>query len=120
LSRTEGKWKRVGKCKRCGRCCRGHYVIRGHSLKVIRENAVIMGINPTEIDPYLRILKQYDCPHLRWEERNGKRIAVCAIYEKRPQCCRDYPSTPADLLPGCGFSFVEQLDREEENGVLGG
>ncbi|RLC76533.1 MAG: hypothetical protein DRJ03_28485 [Chloroflexi bacterium] len=100
------EWKRVGGCKRCGKCCRGHYVIRGHGLQVIKENAVIAGLAPSEVAPLLNELRRYDCPHLRWEKRNGKRIAVCAIYERRPQCCRDHPATPADLLPGCGFRFV--------------
>jgi len=102
---------RVGRCKRCGRCCRGHRAIRGHNLKVLRDTAIILGNDPEIVDELLYQLKDasLDCKHLRWKVKNGRRIAVCAIYDRRPQYCRDYPAEPADLIEGCGYRFIGKV-----------
>jgi len=96
---------RIGKCKRCGKCCEGHYIIRGHNRQVLKENLIIMGLSPEIIDWIAS--QDFKCPYLTYKYENGRKIAVCTIYENRPKECREYPKEPADLLPGCGFSFVE-------------
>ena len=51
------------------------------------------------------------CPHLIVE---GSKT-TCAIYDKRPQGCKDFPSRPQDLVDGvgfrnenCGYDFEEK------------
>ena len=53
----------------------------------------------------------FQCPH--WEEQTG----LCSVYEDRPNICRLFPITPADIrdrnlvaknLQTCGFSFAPQ------------
>lgn len=105
---TSKGYLRVGRCKRCGRCCRGHWAVRGHNPKVLRDTGLMLGIQPDLIDELIDELssEKFNCEHLRWGRKGGRRIAVCSIYDGRPQACRDYPAEPADLLPGCGYSFI--------------
>ena len=35
-----------------------------------------------------------------------EQVARCAIYEKRPQVCRDYPKVDHYIPPECTFTFV--------------
>ena len=46
-----------------------------------------------------------NCEHLRF---NKKGKAHCNNYDKRPGVCRDFPQSPADLIEGCGYSFIEE------------
>ena len=40
-------------------------------------------------------------------------VARCAIYDKRPQVCRDYPKVDHYMPPECTYTFVGS-DREGE------
>ena len=89
--------KRVGSCKACGACCKllGFYVdlsvpgavdfYRARGLD-IREDGLVSFEHP--------------CPHLTAE---GK----CDLQgtSEKPQSCVDWPRSPHELLPGCGFRF---------------
>ncbi|MBI4403676.1 MAG: YkgJ family cysteine cluster protein [Deltaproteobacteria bacterium] len=52
----------------------------------------------------------FQCPH--WDDRSG----LCSVYELRPNICRLFPITPADIRDrnlaaakaGCGFTFAKK------------
>jgi len=72
----------------------------------MRDNAIINGVLPELMDELIGELTKFNCPHLRWRKENGRRIAVCSIYEDRPDFCRNYPAEPGDLIEGCGYRFL--------------
>jgi len=74
-------------CKRCGTCCENiKYVeITTNDIKRWKSegrNDIISEINGNKFLP-----TQGRCPFL--EHTNG--LAVCGIYETRPEACRIYP-----------------------------
>ena len=103
------KYIRVGKCLRCGKCCTMEHLFKSMPRKdkeALRKN------NPILYRLFALAAKQkVKCPYL--EYRNGK--AYCTIYPNRPQFCREYPATPEDLIPGCGYRFIK-VEEERERG----
>lgn len=49
------------------------------------------------------------CLFLKW---NGE-MAVCGIYERHLQYCKDYPEAPSVLHEKCGYSFIDILESQE-------
>lgn len=88
--------QRTGSCSRfCGRCCSlSHW--RAHPLydtvKDILESA-----------PFTGMKENGDCNHLEW--KNG--MAVCSIYDTRPDICREFPVHPISIesIPECTIGF---------------
>lgn len=100
--------KRIGRCLRCGSCCQGHKLIRGVNRTFLKDSGVLMGMQPDYIERMLNALDTFVCPNLQYEQKNGKKLAVCTQYEHRPSFCREHPGTPADIITQeCGFRFVE-------------
>ena len=100
--------KRVGECNRCGKCCQAKNLFASftpHDLTFLKR---------TNFPFYMALRRQarlgLECPHLTFDKTTGK--ASCSIYEDRPPFCRGYPATPADLVEGCGFSFVKVEKHE--------
>lgn len=80
------KFVRIGQCLNCGRCCNMRTLLPG-----VKEVANLLGE------------RSGDCPHLC----RGTKTALCNQYRTRPPFCAAYPAEHADLIEGCGFSFVE-------------
>jgi Fe-S-cluster containining protein len=95
-------------CLRCGRCCREVFFLidssyteegldhlewaRYHGLKIsFRENNEGKRMWGIELDT--------PCIHLK-EEASGK--ASCAVYNSRPQICRNY--TGENEFTDCGYA----------------
>jgi len=93
------------KCKRCGYCCENLSI--SISPKELKENYIgwkdsikshesYRGIDL--IYPMLRFKKYdkknrryiYSCVYLKRVINGDKRIAVCGIYEIRPEMCKEY------------------------------
>ncbi len=53
------------------------------------------------------------CPHLAWEYKNGKKIAVCKLYGKpeRPERCKWFPEAPPIMFKTCGYYFVDTWEN---------
>jgi len=94
-------------CLRCGRCCRTHfsfYVKEGDLARWRKEGRrdILVHLESREAvwagDRFIvreSGLAVAACPFLRWE---GHRFS-CAIYETRPQACRDYEPGSNELCP---------------------
>jgi hypothetical protein len=57
----------------------------------------------------------FPCPFLY--EKDGK--SLCSIHETKPDVCKIYPFTEADVVPHtagkCGYYFVDEDGAEDEN-----
>jgi len=92
----------MGECKRCGQCCVNPTVTiniasedvakfyQGFGIEVRRNGDKFMAVFYTGTV----------CRHLRRDEDN---LCSCAIYEQRPEMCRNYPVSLADTHKGCGL-----------------
>lgn len=89
---------RLGECNRCGKCCDPATMAK--RMTVYRALGVPVLLNP-----------RYPCPHFSYVDGWGR----CAIYDRRPQMCRDFPRIPEDVLglPECGYWFFEARQREK-------
>ena len=83
-------WIRLGQCNKCGRCC--DPATWPKRAAIYRALGIPFMLNP-----------QFPCPYFMDFGSKG----FCAIYEQRPQMCRDFPLQPADILglPECGYRF---------------
>ena len=91
---------RKGHCLQCGQCCKLINLMATESNKWVR--------------PSREILQQMEgvvCKHLYFAKGKG----YCRLFGKpgRPLACILYPTSPKDLLPGCGYYFVE-VECEDE------
>ena len=88
-------WKKAGECIRCGKCC---YVYDKHPKKGGKRIA---------------------CEHLRFENE----IAVCDIYEDRPETCSEFPLIPylskqdKEWFKGCGYYFTTNIEEETHEAI---
>jgi hypothetical protein len=78
-------------CQTCGACCRAAY----HSVEVSRRDPVIARHPALVVDrgSYLELARAGDrCAALHGGELDGERTTRyrCAIYDDRPQTCRDF------------------------------
>ena len=66
------------KCLRCGKCCGTKGIMKQSNFieKIVYRFIIFSKIG----------FRNPKCPHLRFRSRN----AYCAIYEKRPDFCREY------------------------------
>jgi len=92
----------MGSCKRCGECCK-------FSNTDLRLLSSLLGTGDVlyMLHPFLEGLKDGEkCPHSKL--RGGK--GFCKIYNKRPKWCRDFPTSPYDIIsiPNCGYYFVDE------------
>lgn len=98
--RPGNTYERLGYCKKCGQCC-----------YIRNSNPGLWGSLPesplgpdtrqgTNEDESATVVIQDKC--YQHGEDN-----LCTIYKDRPAICRDWPSHPNDLLPGCGYFFME-------------
>ena len=83
---------REGECNQCGKCCETPTPER---LKAYA-------------DAGREVTTQYvdGCP---FEARTADGRIYCTDYKHRNQMCKDFPSSPVDIitLPNCGFRFKE-------------
>ena len=99
--------KRVGSCIRCGKCCNliGFFVPNTIGFD---EWAMARGLSVEYRDncESAMVTLDYPCPQL--EMKSG--LFGCRLQGKdKPECCNDWPFGPECLLPGCGFSFEEEV-----------
>lgn len=69
------------KCLRCGKCCQTKTLFKQCSLKERFFYRLILFLTAG-----FRGFKNPKCKHLRFRHRNS----YCAIYDKRPDFCREY------------------------------
>lgn len=99
--------KRTGECKRCGICCR---IALRATAQAGRDNALVEWACVRELemesgaDGLTSIYAIQPCPRLA-EGEDG--MAMCTIYDYRPQLCREYPGDAGMITAGCGFRFEE-------------
>ena len=99
--------KRLGACNRCGRCCKTMlWNFPEPADEDMIELLIVKGYErmpdlKLEGRAYRRFARADTCPHL--DPAEGR----CVMYARRPRICRHYPRSPLELLPGCGFRFVE-------------
>ena len=84
-------------CKRCGQCCLGAYIAL-YSIKVdddkqefgrwLNYHSVRIGQMPTDEGDVLLVKISTTCHHLKFNKKTKE--AFCAIYETRPQICREH------------------------------
>ena len=103
-------WARSGACEpeRCqGRCCTFVALFFERTpeheqlLAGYHARGLPMQIATGDRGEHVNVRIEHRCQHLTDEGR-------CAIYEDRPQVCRDFPRHPADLITieeHCGFRF---------------
>jgi len=99
---TRVKYTRRGECnfKECkAACCRS---LNKGSGSIKNDND-----GDTRID-----FVDHTCPHI-------ERGFGCAIYDKRPSVCREFPSSPWDLIFAriekvCGYWFEVEIEYDEE------
>lgn len=95
--RPTSEVERVGSCNRfCGRCC---------SITLWEQHPDY----DARLKPLFDQLGKNDrgeCLNLDWV--NG--VAVCSIYENRPEICRTFPNHPlsVELIPECTYQFKEK------------
>ncbi len=97
--------EREALCKACQRCCKElyiytHPVMYGCSAQKVIDFYEARGFSVTRLEKDALILGlHYPCPHLTPQG--------CAIYEKRPQACREY-SGIEDFGEECLWSTLER------------
>jgi len=58
----------------------------------------------------------WTCPFLRYVEKDGRKLAVCAIHRIRPMNCRTYPRTRDEqLVHPCGYYFENGWPKTDES-----
>ncbi|MEB3244924.1 MAG: YkgJ family cysteine cluster protein [Vampirovibrionales bacterium] len=99
---------RTGACHSCGQCCSNIHLVSGLATVQDAEQLERLKVSIPEYRYFTPVEQTEDgvavkCIHLLPNKR-------CAIYEHRPQFCRDYPSElgmrlGAKLAPECGYAF---------------
>jgi len=103
---------RKGECKRCGKCCRYLYIGKYNPKDVDEEYLRARGlIWLTDGDGLVRVYANLPC--LCYNEEEGP-FPHCEIYPARPLSCKAYPVSEDDLIPGCGYYFVEEDEEKEK------
>ena len=90
----------MGSCRRCGQCCYLHNTnpgLWGSLPESPLGEDTRMGTNE---DQSATTVIEDRC--YRHGEDN-----LCTIYGDRPGPCRAWPEHPDQLLPGCGYWFLE-------------
>ena len=100
--------KRIGECKACGQCC-AYVGFRVPNTVGFDEWAVARGILHGYEDncETAVVLLRSVCPHLVVIDGQGR----CDLHGTRdkPDVCVESPYRPEDvIIPGCGYSFVEE------------
>ena len=109
----------TGTCCRCGECCRWLPVVlvrqcKPHQLHYLRERGL------READGFF--LADAPCRHLRGEEPDagGVRRWGCAIYDKRPDTCRDFCGRTLSggkryyVPEGCTMAGKKPQEKQED------
>ncbi|RJP58887.1 MAG: hypothetical protein C4541_07155 [Candidatus Auribacter fodinae] len=52
------------------------------------------------------------CPFVSFDASG---LAVCAIYEVRPDSCKQYPRANNQLCPSCGYSFQSRKQKVKQS-----
>jgi len=89
---------RTGSCNRCGECCKwvGFFLDPDDTRGL--EWARVRGLR---VLPRGGVLIKNRCPHLLAGNR-------CDLHgPNKPENCQVFPAQPRELMPGCGFGFVE-------------
>lgn len=89
------------KCLQCGKCCSSYLHLIGDKLpsEDMRQLLEWRGIKLRLIDDlWFANDTNARCKHLNKDN-------TCAIYDERPQICKDYPKdwSKSLLTKGCGF-----------------
>lgn len=100
---------RVGECKQCGQCCTHIGWVQDNTIG-FDEWAMARGLQVKYEDDgkKVRVMIRNVCPHYVAYGEENRRCDLHGARDK-PDVCVDYPVSPEQLLPGCGFSFVEEV-----------
>lgn len=114
------RWTRMGECNHCGACCQN----------LSRQVLKITG--GTEVDrPYLELrgavptgAQTFDLPvwvhapcvaHESGAATGNGGGGRCAIYDRRPRTCRDFPWRPDQVVgTPCSYRFERQVNGRTE------
>lgn len=101
------KYRVEGECIKCGNCCRQ---IRAYGLKNEKELKLISFFIPLYKNFYITGYDEngdliLSCKHI--QDNN-----LCAIYNKRPLFCKNFPAKIIDknveTIDGCGFKVIKK------------
>ena len=97
---------RVGLCKQCGKCCT-HVGWIQENVVGFDEWAAARGLDVTYENGGrdVRVLVPNVCP--QFISVGGE--SMCRLHgtPDKPDICQQSPTEPAQVLPGCGFSFED-------------
>lgn len=100
---------RTGDCRQCGQCCRRLgwlWVFAGDdTIEWMQAHDPEITIIPDEdAQGYYWVSVPYPCKQLI-DIGDGK--YSCAMHDKKPRLCKQYPESTDELKPGCGYRFAE-------------
>lgn len=96
--------ERRGECLKCGICC---YQRHSNPALWAKLSASALGEDTRQIDQTdATVVIEDRCYQLDDDNR-------CMIYETCPPLCKDWPRGVTQLLPGCGYYFLEFHDNDE-------
>ena len=116
------RWERKGSCKRCGKCCTARGLLKSKLLDIKHEDPVgkinkMLNSDDEELKKLIKMVMAWKCPDLVKTIKRNKALYSCAVHETlKPDFCREYPEIPGDLIPGCGYYFVEKGDQDGNEG----
>ena len=103
----------IGTCSQCGICCERIRLVEpdpvtGEEIDAAGSTTpAVVEIRRHLVVAYHRAdgIPIWRCTQQRWYDGRGS----CAIYDDRPQICRDFPlANEGDLPPGCSYRFVRR------------
>lgn len=82
------RWEPAIDCQECGACCRAAY----HSVTVERDDPAVRAHPELVVrrEGYLELLRTGDRCAALGGGRSPDEPFACAIYERRPRCCREF------------------------------
>jgi len=94
--------KRIGECKQCGKCCKLIGFWTDNTIG-FDEWVLARGCDVRYFENGTKALVSLEnrCPNLDDDNK-------CMKQADKPFVCSDYPTEPAHLLDGCGYSFEEE------------
>lgn len=101
------EFKIEGYCNKCGECCRNVYSL---GTKTKLDFKIMQFFYPSY---RMFFIKGKDSKgNLIFECKNINKDGTCAIYEKRPKICRDYPKKKitfyAQMPEKCGYKVIKK------------
>ncbi len=101
-------YQRSGGCNQCGKCCTNIYLVYNKTtVQTLEQFERLKQFEPE----YQYFTPLNETEHgVRFRCRHLQANNACAIYQERPDFCKQYPSEAgimlgAELAEGCGYAF---------------